>query len=606
MLLISVGAYFALLAPLDAMDQETGVFREVERSVAALQVETNALAVTPLGEQYRALGAAQDRYAKALAAVGGVKVLVEASPEMAQAVDAVKKLGALSTQGLDTVKQALEDLFAATDAVSLNAQADTVSQVVAAAASGSVKNGQIIQYRLANLTTGIATLNQALSVTRDVVAAKDLVIREGVSTIKVRSTQIGLVGILVALIAALIFSGLTSRGLTNAFQSLGKTVALVGAGDLRLRTNSTRKDELGILGRDIDNFLTTLTQAFRRIQQASSENLEVKDLLAASVASATSSAVQIGANSESILGQLQRSDETIRGSQEDLRQAVKLLEAFLVRLKGQNAEVGEAHRAVADLAEGIALVSELSSKNREAVEGLLTEADRGQEVFVRSFTKVAEINESVSAIQDLIGAIAEIAGQTNILALNAAIEAAHAGEAGKGFAVVADEIAKLAGASAATSGQIAATIQEVVAKIQEAHGTREETLAAFAAIGSQIARVSDQGRGIYDATKKMDQRNQRIREVMEIVTSNSDQTTEEAGRIGTAVAQLEETLGQVGRISHEVVSNVGEISLGLNEISRTVTEVAEQAERLGRVGTTLDASVNAFQTSSEEEVSSLS
>jgi len=53
---------------------------------------------------------------------------------------------------------------------------------------------------------------------------------------------------------------------------------------------------------------------------------------------------------------------------------------------------------------------------------------------------------------------------------------------------------------------------------------------------------------------------------------------------------------------HEVVSNNGEITEGLGEISRTVMEVSTQAERLGRVGGSLDTAVNAFQTEGVERV----
>ena len=594
--LVSVAAYLALQAPLETMDREASLFREVERSAAGLQVETNLLAVSALGEQTKAFMAAQDRYQKALTAIDGVKALVEASPEMAEAVKAVKRLGALTAEGLQNISSALGDVVKAGGDAGLNANSDTWAQLAKVAYTGQVKNANAIDYYLNNLVTKMATLNQALSVTRDVVAAKDQLIREGVAAIKVRSSQAGLAGILIAILAALAVSYLIAQSLSKAFRSLGTTVALVGAGDLRLRFNSQRKDELGTLGRDIDGFLDSLTNSFRSIQEASAENLQVKDQLTASVSAATSSAVEIEASSESILGQLKRAEERIQASQRDLDLVVSLQEAFSVRLDGQNLSVGEATRAVNELAQGISQVTELSNQNRQAVEALLVESDRGREVFDRSFSKVAEINDSVSAIQDLVGTIAEVAGQTNILALNAAIEAAHAGEAGKGFAVVADEISKLASASAESSSQIALTIQDVVSKIQEAGATREETLGAFAAIGTHIERVSAQGRGIYDASLKMNQGTHSIHSAMETLSSNSTETTQEASRIGTVATQLGQTLGQVGRISHEVVSNVGEITLGLGEISRTVTEVSTQAERLGRVGEALDQAVNVFQT----------
>jgi len=596
--LASVALYFLIVGPVALLRSETGTFTEMSRATSALQAETNRLVTNRLGPQMETYQKARQRFTAAQEAVKATVYLPKASPELAAAVQAVGNLGELSGTGLDEIESSLKELEEACGTAVSFKGADFQS-LVRIAAQGELKDSGMISFVLGNLVRKLESLNESLNVTRQVVDQKDGEINKAIQAIEAAASTLGLLGILLAVAGGIVVSLLVSRNITRALGSLSGTVQRVGSGDLRVRFQSRRKDELGQLGRNIDGFLDSLTASFRRIQAASAENLAVKDQLVQSVASATSSAVEIEANSSSILAQLRKVDERIQASESDLNGVVILLEAFHVRLGAQNDGVGDASRAVGELAQGVGRISELSNENRQAVEALLAESDRGREVFDRSFAKVAEINDSVSAIQDLVGAIAEIAGQTNILALNAAIEAAHAGEAGKGFAVVADEISKLAAASAASSAQIAVTIRDVVAKIREAGATREETLSAFDAIGTQIGTVSNRSQSIDAEASAMNQGTHRIREVMNGLASSSEDTTREADRIGNVATKLGDALGQVGRISHEVVSNIGEISSGLAEISRTVSEVSAQADRLGRVGAELDQAVNAFQTEDE-------
>ncbi len=94
---------------------------------------------------------------------------------------------------------------------------------------------------------------------------------------------------------------------------------------------------------------------------------------------------------------------------------------------------------------------------------------------------IADMAQTISALEEMSSEVAAIANQTNLLALNAAIEAAHAREHGKGFAVVADEVRKLSERSGETglkiTEQVAGVSKILDANLASAHefAERDET-----------------------------------------------------------------------------------------------------------------------------------
>jgi len=120
---------------------------------------------------------------------------------------------------------------------------------------------------------------------------------------------------------------------------------------------------------------------------------------------------------------------------------------------------------------------------------LTSSATSGQKLASDTTVAMDEINTQVTAINDAIGVIDQIAFQTNILSLNAAVEAATAGEAGKGFAVVAQEVRNLAARSAEAAKEIKDLVENANTKADEGKSIADSMIHGYEDLNQNISKT---------------------------------------------------------------------------------------------------------------------
>ena len=182
---------------------------------------------------------------------------------------------------------------------------------------------------------------------------------------------------------------------------------------------------------------------------------------------------------------------------------------------------------------------------------LTVSAKEGEELANKTTKAMDEINMQVSAINDAIGVIDQIAFQTNILSLNAAVEAATAGEAGKGFAVVAQEVRNLANRSSEAAKEIKDLVENANAKANEGKTISDSMIIGYLGLNENISKTLELIKDVEFSSKEQ---LSGIEQINDAVTE-LDQQTQENVSIANNTQDIAE---QTNEISTLIVSNANE------------------------------------------------
>jgi methyl-accepting chemotaxis protein len=211
----------------------------------------------------------------------------------------------------------------------------------------------------------------------------------------------------------------------------------------------------------------------------------------------------------------------------------------------QAASLEETAAAVEEITSNIQNSGDQISHMSKLGDEITTHATTGQKLATQTSNSMEDINEKVTAINEAIVVIDQIAFQTNILSLNAAVEAATAGEAGKGFAVVAQEVRNLASRSAEAANEIKELVQSANEKASE---------------GKNIAVSMIEGYHIL---------NEKINETKSMIDNVSSGAREQS----TGITQINDAINALDNLTQENASSASNIDNLASEVSNLASNL---------------------------------
>jgi len=330
------------------------------------------------------------------------------------------------------------------------------------------------------------------------------------------------------------------RKIMGPLKQLIPVASSLAEGDLSIRIETQRNDEIGQLLSAMKNMIEKWRSVVADVQQASGN-----------VASAGQKLNQNALQMSTLSTEQEQRSSQVATAAEEMSQTIMDI------AQNVNSIAGAAQVTLAVAKDGQGIVDKSVMEVKEIAETV----DASSE-FVRS---LGDRSRQIGEIVDVIG---DIADQTNLLALNAAIEAARAGEQGRGFAVVADEVRKLAERTANATSEISAMIKTIQEEVFKAVDSMENA-SGKVTVGVELsAHAGEALKNIVEKADELQLMVQQIASATEEMSTTSEEITKDIGQIASASRETSESsshttqaAAELSRLSINLQTTVGEFKL---------------------------------------------
>lgn len=330
---------------------------------------------------------------------------------------------------------------------------------------------------------------------------------------------------------------------------------------------ASRKDEVGNMGRALQQLVYSLKQVVNDIKERSNELVNAADSLNTDAAETSTTMEQVeSAVNDIAQGATSQADETQQATEnivsmgnmiEDTNNEVNKLLTFTTNMKDTTRQAQD-------------ILAELKQVN-----------DKAEEYIDIIAEQTNTTNESALKISEATKLITSIAEETNLLSLNASIEAARAGEQGRGFGVVAAEIQKLAEQSNESAQRIEDIIRELLLDSEKA----VETMYSV----KEIIRAQS------DHVEQTETAFSELTDDMSLSIEGINNIAQKTSMLDEARTNVVDIVQNLTAIAEENAAGTEETSASTAEVTNIVEDISEKSNTLRDVAKQLDDEMNIFK-----------
>ena len=390
------------------------------------------------------------------------------------------------------------------------------------------------------------------------------------AVIQEQASEIKTVTILLVIISIIIsgFIGvMVARGISKTIASILKQIKKVSSGDLTVQVHTNRKDEFAVLATGISDMIAHTKELIQHVESVSTELTNISEEV-------ISSSEEFLKSSKGIQNSV---SEIEIGTTNQAEHSVKCLEE-MDNLSKRIQIVGDNTHKISDIATDTDHSIQTGMQSMKTLNAKSHSTAQITNVVIESIQNLEKQSRSIGKI---VGAINDIASETNLLSLNASIEAARAGEAGKGFSVVASQIRKLADQSMESANEIQKIIEEIVKNTKNAVETAQEadtivqeqqvavddTTQAFRTMQKQMGVLMGELEGILKGVNDMEQTRSVTLMAIQEISAVAEQTAASTADVSNVVTAQLEGVEELSQNSERLSASAEELGQAINQFT---------------------------------------